>query len=385
MTSKPHLQQLRAEISAVDDDLLRLLARRLSLAKEVGSYKVDAGLAIKDYRVEKEVVERSRQKALSLGIGEDQAEEFIQLCIRQSVQIQDELKASKRSPAATPQKRMQVVIIGGLGQMGQWLAEFFDSFGHEILIVDDCTAAARPTKDNSGKLGHQKIAPDFKEAVLGSDLIVLATPISATAAMITKLSALKPRAIVFDICSLKSPLLDAIADGVAAGLRMTSVHPMFGPSVKMLSGHNILICDCGYADATAFARDLFAATTARVLTIPLPHHDLLMSQVLGLSHMINLLFTRVLTVSGLNYGDLLASSSTTFKAQVAVAKPVAAENQDLYFEIQAQNNSSDFLLLALQTELNRLSIAIKNGDREQFKILMGACNDYYSDRATRTE
>ena len=55
------IQDRRAEIDAIDLELLRLLSRRARLAVKVGESKRTAGLSIGDRTREREVIERVRR------------------------------------------------------------------------------------------------------------------------------------------------------------------------------------------------------------------------------------------------------------------------------------------------------------------------------------
>jgi chorismate mutase-like protein len=62
------LETLRREIAAADDELVRLLARRLELAVEIGAIKSRLGLPVLDPAREAEVVRRAAAGARDHGI-----------------------------------------------------------------------------------------------------------------------------------------------------------------------------------------------------------------------------------------------------------------------------------------------------------------------------
>ncbi|MDX6692566.1 MAG: chorismate mutase [Blastocatellia bacterium] len=55
------IEEQRAEIDAIDEELLRLLNMRARLAVKVGQSKRDAGLSLSDRARESEVIERARR------------------------------------------------------------------------------------------------------------------------------------------------------------------------------------------------------------------------------------------------------------------------------------------------------------------------------------
>ncbi len=372
MTSQ--LPPLRAQIRGLDDDILKLIAERLRVAAEIGRVKNAEGLPIKDFQVERDVQAHARRRAAELGVFEDLAGELADLLIRYAVKTQE----TSRVATAPEAGARQILIVGGLGLMGRWLAGFFASSGHAVTLSDVAGEApadvAYPYVASTPDMAH------FAAAAAVADVIVLATPIGATAAVLRRLVALNVKGLVFDICSLKSPITTALTEAARA-LRVTSLHPMFGPAVTTLAGRRIVICEVEGPHARAAAeaaRTLFAETSAEIVATSLSEHDRRMGLVLGLSHLTNLIFGTALAQSGVDYAALDATASSTFKAQLGVAVPVARENQDLYFAIQAQNATTPDVLKLFKATADRYARAIEQGDAAEFKQLMGAAERYFA-------
>jgi chorismate mutase / prephenate dehydrogenase len=369
MESERELKDLRSEIRQVDEALLSLVARRQQLAREVGKAKLAHGLPIKDYRTEKDVIANSRKRASELGFPEDAAEAILKTLIHYSCQVQEEYQGKAR--ARSSGSRKQIALIGGAGQMGRWLGRFFEAFGHSVSVFDPSGKA---------KTDFSTYA-SLKEAVQEAEVLVLATPITATAGVLESLVALKPKALVFDVCSLKSPLLPAIAKARKAGLKIASVHPMFGPSAQWLAGRNILICETGEPGPALEAEALFQESSATLVRVPLDRHDEFMGYLLGLSHLSSLVFGATVEKSGIAFETLLKMGSTTFQAQVQVTEPVVAENQDLYYEIQAENEFTPAVCDGMKAALNGYLQSIQSKDRAGFKALMEKSRRYFKGEA----
>ena len=192
-----------------------------------------------------------------------------------------------------------------------------------------------------------------------------------------------PKGIVFDVGSLKSPLRKGLNALKAAGGRVTSVHPMFGPDTELLSGRHVIFVDLGVPAATAAARALFEPTMATLVEMDLESHDRLIAYVLGLSHALNIAFFTALAESGEAAPRLATLSSTTFDAQLGVAAKVAAENPDLYFEIQTLNDYGSESLAALLYAVERLRSVVRAGDLEGFRSLMTRGKGYLTARQPR--
>jgi chorismate mutase/prephenate dehydrogenase len=212
-------------------------------------------------------------------------------------------------------------------------------------------------------------------------MIVVATPLRTANQVLGALAAARPRGLIFDIGSLKTPLRDGIEALAQAGSRVTSIHPMFGPDTELLSGRHVIFVDSGNAAATREARELFASTMARQVVMTLDEHDRLIAYVLGLSHALNIAFFTALAASGEAAPTLAQMSSTTFDAQLEVARRVAAESPELYFEIQKLNEYGPRALEALQGAVDRVTRIVASGDTTAFTELMDAGRRYLAARS----
>ena len=361
----PGLDQLREELGAVDRELLELVARRLDLSSAIGAYKRQSGISTRDYGQERDVVERARAAARELGVSPDVAEEMVLLLIRSSLTVQ-EREGVVQAGAGTGRR---VLVIGGAGKMGRWFVRFLSSQGFTVEIAD-------PVGRLAGHVSHD----DWRAVELDHDIVVVAAPLRASAAILEELATRPPRGLVFDIGSLKSPLRAGLLALRAAGARVTSVHPMFGPDTELLSGRHVLFIDLGHPDATREARELFASTMAITPEMDLESHDRRIAYVLGLSHALNIAFFTALAESGDAAPFLARLSSTTFDAQLDVAGRVAGDSPNLYFEIQSLNDYGGESLAALLYAVERVRSVVRAGDEKGFVSLMERGRAYLSGR-----
>jgi chorismate mutase/prephenate dehydrogenase len=216
------------------------------------------------------------------------------------------------------------------------------------------------------------------------DFIVVTTPLGASNLILTELARRKPRGVVFDLGSLKSPLRAGLAALKSAGVKVTSLHPMFGPDVDLLSGRHVIFIDMGDAEALAAARALFQPTMAEQVVMDLEEHDRLVAYVLGLSHALNIVFFTALAGSGEAAPKLERMSSTTFDAQIDVATGVAEESPELYYEIQALNDYGGESLQALASAVELLRETVRRRDLPAFRSLMEHGLAYLKGRRLQT-
>jgi chorismate mutase/prephenate dehydrogenase len=366
-TDDTSLDQLRSEISAIDEEILKLAARRLELSKRVGEYKQRFQMPIKDYQVEKQVIEKARQRAAQLAIYPSMAESLIKTLIHYSVLHQDELTRRHEAHKKTSQKR--ALIVGGLGLMGQWFAHFFEALGYQITLNDVATSP-----ESSPYFTYE---PDLAKACGAADIIVLATPLAKTAAIMENIIPLKPQGLIIEICSLKTPVRTALQKTQQAHLRIASIHPMFGPDVDTLAGRNIILCQAGDEKSELEVEEILKTTSANIIKMELNKHDELMSYVLGASHIFNLLYATVMARSSNTLAAYEKVGGTTFKNQLEVTRAVVRENQDLYYEIQSYNQFTAELLDEIGQTLHDYQNTILSANRGEFKKLMEHARSYF--------
>jgi chorismate mutase/prephenate dehydrogenase len=359
------LEELRKRLSELDRDLIGLVAARQKIIAEIGAHKIQNAVPTRDYEREREVLKGAETEARKLGLDPELAEEIMRLLIRASLMHQEQ----RRVAAGTSGAGKRVLIIGGAGKMGAWFAHFLGSQGFAIEIADpSSTAVAFP-----------RVA-DWQECALDHDLIIVATPMKVAGEVLSSLAVRRPRGVVIDIGSLKSPLRAGLEKLAAAGCKVTSIHPLFGPDTRLLSGRHVVFCDVGVPEATQAARALFASTMAEQIEMSVDDHDRLMAYVLGLSHALNLAFFTALAASGELVPRLQRMSSTTFDAQLKVSSLVARDNPHLYFDIQTLNDYGAASLQALRAAVERIERLVQSGDEAGFVQLMAAGRRYLESR-----
>lgn len=346
------LTPLREQIAACDRELLALLQRRLQFAAAVGEQKKALGVPLRDYDVEQQVLRRADVAADELGLSPGLARGVMQLLIAESRAHQERLTYSQFAG-----EHQDILVVGGAGKMGRWLADFFANQGHAVRVYDPAAA--------------DSVALD--EGVAWARLVVLATPLDQTAPAIEQVTALRPNGVVCDVASLKGHLKPAIGWARSAGVAITSIHPMFGPNIATLADRVICVCDCGDATATARVEELFRDTAATLVKLSLDEHDRVVTQVLGLSHLVNLLFGETLRRSGFRYDELARIGSTTFASQMQTTGSVLRENPELYYAIQRHNLNSPELYGHLRDALTAWTRSVERADAAGFVDLMDGC------------
>jgi len=364
------LEDLRRRINELDRQILELVGQRQETSREIARAKRATGYATRDYNREREVLLSAREAGKQYGIPPQLAENILRLLIRSSLTTQEQASVVAQGAGSG----RSALVIGGAGKMGRWFAEFMASQGFTVEVADP-----------AGSLPGFTHVADWRTSALGHDFIVIATPLGATDKILRELAMRRPKGVIFDLGSLKSPLRAGLNALKSHGCRVTSLHPMFGPDTELLSGRHVIFVEAGSAEATQAARDLFASTMVEQVVMSLDDHDRLIAYVLGLSHALNIAFFTALAESGEAAPKLAKLSSTTFDSQLDVAGKVAQESPELYFEIQSLNDYGSESLEALAQAVERLRSAVLSQDFAAFDALMRRGREYLEDRRSVTE
>ncbi len=356
------LSALRSKLNEADQRLLEVVAERQRIVAEIGEDKLSSGRGTRDFEREKVVIEGARERARSLGLDSALAASLIQQLIEASLTAQEQARVVAEGSGSG----RRVCIIGGSGKMGLWFARFFSSQRYLVTIADPVTPPAE----------YQHIE-DWRDMDADFDVIVVATQLRLASDILAELAVRKPAGLVFDVGSLKTPLRASLQALLEAGVRVTSIHPMFGPDTRLLSDRHLITVDVGHAAAAKEAAQLFDATMVETIAMSLDEHDRLIAYVLGLSHAVNIVFFTALAESAEAAPRLLELSSTTFDAQMAVAKQVASESPSLYFEIQHLNDFGMHPLAALADASDRILQSVQSGDQRAFEKLMDGGASYF--------
>jgi chorismate mutase/prephenate dehydrogenase len=357
------LLQLRERLDDIDDGIIDLIAERQSIVTIIGEHKLKTGAPLRHYAREREVIDRGMERAESQGVSGRVAREILETLIHHSLGRQEtnQLVHSEHGHGK------QALVIGGLGRMGLWMSRYLDMVGYHVDVADP-VAAESPFD----------LIEDWEGVIDDYDLVVVAVPLRPSNAILHRLAELKPRGLIFDIGSLKSPMQTGLEELVRAGCRVCSVHPMFGPNEIGLSGRHILFVDVGDAEALAEARSLFAHTAAECVDVSLQEHDEVMAWVLGLSHLVNIAFASALAESGEAVPLLRQISSSTFNAQLQVAAQVVSENPHLYYEIQQGNAMTGEVVEHFKRVFENLARAVRVGDEISWTRAMETANQRIS-------
>ncbi len=244
--------------------------------------------------------------------------------------------------------RPTVLLVGGAGRMGRLFARYFRRKGHSVMIADPAGVPRGFTKGTLDEAGR-------------ADVVVIAASLDNAAAALGAVLDRRPKGLVFDIASLKAPLLPLFERARREGVALASAHPMFGPDARF-SGRDFLVLDAGNASAARRVARLFAGEGLKVRTMPAGEHDAWVGRTMGLAHLVALVAAFAMAELGVSRDDVDGRATTSFRHLLALVEPILGQDVALTHAIQAANPEAPRVLESLAEEVEALRAALLSSD-----------------------
>ncbi len=240
-------------------------------------------------------------------------------------------------------KTAKIHIIGGTGQMGNWVKNFFLS------------------KDLSSTVSNRTSGKEFINSV---DLVFISVPISQASKVIENtLREVKKETIIIDLSSVME---DAEKILQKSKHPAANIHFLFAPNVSSVQNQKIIVNIIKNNQLISEFIQMMEKDNAHIIQMDAKNHDLQMAHIQSLTHFINLTTAKVCIENNV---DLAGKISTpVFMSQIATLNRVVAQDPSLLSEIQLNNSYTLKVIDQLtkyQTEITNL---IKQKNKEALTI-----------------
>ena len=262
------------------------------------------------------------------------------------------------------------VALIGLGLIASSMALAMRSSGLAGEIVGHAKSAE--TRTVAVQLGLcDRVCDTAAEAVAGADLVVLAVPVGAMAAIAAEIGPhLAPGATVTDVGSVKQAVIAAVAPHLPAHVTFIPGHPMAGTEYSgprsgfatLFQNRWWLLTPLPDTDPPAVARlrALLEGFGARVDSMDADHHDLVLAVVSHTPHLIAYTMVGVADhIAQVSNSEVIQYSATGFRDFTRIA----ASDPTMWRDVFLTNKDAVLDVLGRFTEeLFGLQRAIRMGD-----------------------
>lgn len=256
-----------------------------------------------------------------------------------------------------------ITVIGAGGQMGQWFTKYFNSEGFEVT-----------GHDSENKVTGKDIivSESLVGSILKADYVVLCTPTRRTPEIIRLIAKeMKRGTYLIEISSEKSKVVSSLSK-MPTKINPICIHPMFGPGIKTLKGQNIISVPIKDAKKElTMAKTLFEG--ANFVTIDAVEHDKKIAVILGLTHLMNLVFANIISK---DEKTMLTEkmSGTTFRVQKTLAEGIMTESPELIETIIA-NPEIRRVAEELWKDIGRLLTAVQESKTDEVIEYVKECQE----------
>jgi len=260
----------------------------------------------------------------------------------------------------------KITVIGAGGKMGQWCSNYFLKNGFEVTCYD-----------SEAKFPEKAVikSDSLVGAILKADYVILCTPTRRTPEIIRLIAKeMKRGTYLIEMSSEKGKTVPALLK-MPSKINPICIHPMFGPGIKSIKGKNIISVPINDAKKElSAARSLFPG--ANFVTIDSPEHDKKIAVILGLTHLINLVFASIISKDE-KVSLTEKMSGITFKAQKILAESIMTESPGLIETIIAnpeiRRPAEEFW-----KDFGRLLTAVQEGKTEEVINYIQGCKERLS-------
>jgi chorismate mutase/prephenate dehydrogenase len=336
------LEHLRLQLDAIDQQIVSLLSKRQAEVERVVQLKKAHNLPVYHPAREENLISHCRNQGSKAGLDPDYVEEIYRRILRQSRAEQTAQMAQKGIRAGA-----SILLIGGLGSMGQYFNQWFANAGYQIRILD------------------HKDWPDVDRLCQGIELAIISVPIESTVSVAKRIGPYLPAGCVLaDITSVKENPLKAMLEahqGPVIGL-----HPLFGPTTSTMDKQIVVVTPGRDIADCQWLIDQFSAWGSIILQVSADEHDKIMSIVQTVRHFATFAFGQFLRRKQIDLPRTLEFSSPIYRLELGMVGRLFAQDPSLYSEIiYASAERCTLLREYLDSLTNNLDMVVK-GDKEAF-------------------
>ncbi len=350
---KRELEALRRKLDIIDQKIVSLLAKRQAEVERVVKLKKTHNLPVYHPAREENLISHLRNQGAEAGLDSDYIEELYRRILRQS-RVEQTARLSKKGVRAGA----TVLIVGGMGSMGQYFSQWFDDSGYRVRILD------RNDWLNVGRLCH------------GIELAIISVPIEVTAEVAGKLGPHLPvDCVLADVTSIKERPLNAMLEAYQGPV--IGLHPLFGPTTSTMDKQIIVVTPGRNLPSCQWLIDQFSAWGTIILQVNAQEHDEIMSIVQTVRHFATFAFGQFLCHKQIDLSRTIEFSSPIYRLELGMVGRLFAQDPSLYSEIIFASPKRLALLKDYLSSLTNNLAMVEKGDKEMFCAEFKKISDWF--------
>ncbi len=256
-------------------------------------------------------------------------------------------------------------IVGGLGRMGKWFTEFFESVGIRVLHSD---------VDSSLSL---------KDLCSQCKVVLVSVPMSQAGSVAREVcSFVSAGQLLVENCSIKDCALSVLEEMAPEGVEVLGIHTMFGDKTSTLRGENVIVTRTSRSGSLSQSfESLLYKHGAHLYQCSAEEHDQVSAVVQALLQL-SLLVVGDVTVSALPHRKVLKAFSTpNFRLFETAMLRVVNQVDQLTVDLQMLNPKAERVRRQLLESVCRLVFSLEHGDREILDQTVAKLRNYFEDKS----
>jgi chorismate mutase/prephenate dehydrogenase len=347
------LENLRRQLDTIDQKIVSLLAKRQAEVERVVKLKKAHNIPVYHPAREENLISQLRNQGAEAGLNSDYIEELYRRILRQS-RVEQAVRLSQKGVRAGA----TVLMVGGMGSMGQYFSKWFTNSGYRLRILD------RNDWVNVNKLCQ------------GIELAIISVPIEVTAEVAGKLGPHLPvDCVLADITSIKEQPLKAMLEAYQGPV--IGLHPLFGPTTSTMDKQIVVVTPGRNLSSCRWLIDQFSAWGSIILQVTPQEHDEIMSIVQTVRHFATFAFGQFLCHKQINLCRTLEFSSPIYRLELGMVGRLFAQDPSLYSEIIFASPKRLALLKEYLSSLANNLAMVEKGDKEMFQAEFKKITDWF--------
>ena len=269
------IPRIRERIDEIDQRLILLLKDRYENSRLLGRIKRARSIGARDREREKIILRKAQDTTARLGLDPKLILPIFKEIFIFSVQAQQS-RDRKRSIGLEGKK---ILVVGGTGGMGRFIANFASVHEASVKIVGR-------TMQRTRKIARElEVEAGSISDATASDIVVVAVPMESVVKTSIEIAQfMRKGALLTDLSSVKTGIVDRISAKIPARVEYVSIHPLFGPNVDYVEGRNLAAIPFRTGPQWRSLSRALRKAGASVHLTSSTHHDRVMGYVQVLHH-----------------------------------------------------------------------------------------------------